>query len=425
MRRVYRLYTAKQTGTADALSRIRPRTAPPFRNVILQGSQLALIGLLGLAVIFVLDFGAAYMVPVTAAILVGMTLGPVVDLLERRGVNSYLASSMVILAVTAIFGMLFAAISGSLEEWIHKVPLMWERATDEVRFLKEPLEGFDEALNRMFDESVPQAENVPEVQITEGGLVAQILSTLPMIGGQIVTFIGVLFFFLATRTDMRTSVLSFCMDTRTRLRTARIFRDIEFFLSRYVGTITAVNIGLGLATGIAMAVLGLPSPVLWGLLAAFLNFVPYLGPAIMAVILCGVGLVVHDTLWAAMLPPAVFLSLNFVEAQFVTPSVIGRALTINPLAVFVALTFWLWLWGPIGALLAVPILIVGLVIVMNVLPRRPEAVRKRRLGPSGKAASAPRDTPSPLEGTGPPAPAPTGIAAQEPYAGGTIRPANG
>lgn len=149
-----------------------------------------------------------------------------------------------------------------------------------------------------------------------------------------------------------------------------MFRDAEWFVSRYLLSITVINACLGAATTLVMWMLDVPQPYLWGMLAFCLNYIVYIGPAAMALILLGVGLATWDSPPAIFLPMAAYLTLNMIEAQFVTPQVIGRSVTLNPFFVFLSLSFWIWIWGPAGGLLAVPFLLIGNAVIRNSLPVR-------------------------------------------------------
>jgi predicted PurR-regulated permease PerM len=131
---------------------------------------------------------------------------------------------------------------------------------------------------------------------------------------------------------------------------------------------TGINLGLGVVVSIVLAIIGFPNPVTFGLLAFALNYVPYIGPAIVALVLAGVGLVSQPSLAPALLAPALFVAIATLEGHVITPNIVGRRLTLNPFLVFLALAFWTWLWGPIGAFLAVPLLIVGFVVLGHLLP---------------------------------------------------------
>jgi predicted PurR-regulated permease PerM len=149
----------------------------------------------------------------------------------------------------------------------------------------------------------------------------------------------------------------------------RIWNDIEGNLVSYVGLVTIINLVLGTVTMSMLYLIGFPNPITFGLLTMGLNYIPYIGPAIVATVLLAVGLVAMPTLYQAALAPALFVAIATVEGHFITPSIVGRRLTLSPFLVFLALVFWTWLWGPIGAFLAVPLLIVSFVILGHVLPR--------------------------------------------------------
>jgi predicted PurR-regulated permease PerM len=153
-----------------------------------------------------------------------------------------------------------------------------------------------------------------------------------------------------------------------RLRTLRILNEIEVHLGNYLLTVTIINIGVGIATGIVCAVTGMPNPAGLGALAAALNFIPIIGPVAMFVVLAVVGQVAFPTIGGGLMAALAFGGVTFLEGHFVTPTIIGRRLSLNALAVFIALAFWTWLWGPMGAFLSSPLLIVGLILKEHLLP---------------------------------------------------------
>lgn len=139
-------------------------------------------------------------------------------------------------------------------------------------------------------------------------------------------------------------------------------RDIEKNLARYLGTVTIINVVLGTFVALGAWLIGLPHPAIFGLLAAILNYVPYVGPAVVVVVLFGVGLVSFPTLSHAVIAPVGFIALTTAEGHFITPTIVGRRITLNPVVILLALAFWTWMWGPFGAFLAMPLSIIGLVI---------------------------------------------------------------
>jgi predicted PurR-regulated permease PerM len=358
---------------------IHPTHHTPISALIEQSARVSVIGVFIVAFFGAAIYGRLILVPIVTALLIGLTLGPVIDRLERRGVPSYLASGLVMTMLFLGLCLILYAIAMPAQEWLNRIPEIWERLRERAHLLRGPLA----AINRLGDEvseGVDDAtsDDAPPLEVVENENVAlSAIFLVPPVIGQIIVFSGTLFFFLANRSRLRIAVLSLCVSRRTRLHTARIFRDTEGFLSRYVATVSLINFGLGLATFAATAALGVPSPVLWGVLAFFFNFIPYVGPILVALILAGVGMVSFDETLPALAPAGAFLLLNIIESQFVTPFLVGRRLTLNPFLVFVALALWMWLWGPVGGLIAVPLLVVGTVTLNHVVPRYQRANASR------------------------------------------------
>jgi predicted PurR-regulated permease PerM len=186
-----------------------------------------------------------------------------------------------------------------------------------------------------------------------------------------VLFIGTLFFLIVGRARFRKNAVNWSASRITRLRTLKILNDIEDSLGGYLLVVTVINLALGIVTIVAATLMGLPSPILWGVLAFVLNYIPYVGPAIMDLLLFGIGLLTFPTLLGALLPPAIFIAITTIEGHFLTPAIVGRrVLNLHPLAIFLSIAFWAWMWGPIGAFLATPILIVARVALNHLYPRQ-------------------------------------------------------
>jgi predicted PurR-regulated permease PerM len=181
--------------------------------------------------------------------------------------------------------------------------------------------------------------------------------------GELVVFLATLFLALVSRDSLRRHLILFFPDQDERLTVIQILNELEVRLTRYVGTITGINLALGFVTAVIAWLFGLPAPLLFGLLAFIANFVPYIGPAFTILALLITGLVVFPLLADALVAPALFLAVTTVEGQVITPSLIGQRIVISPLAVFISLVFWIWLWGPVGGFLSVPFLIIGYTIL--------------------------------------------------------------
>jgi predicted PurR-regulated permease PerM len=179
---------------------------------------------------------------------------------------------------------------------------------------------------------------------------------------ELLLFFATLVLFIASWRDLRRGMIMTFTAHESRLRTLRILNSIEEHLGGYLLMVTMINLGVGAATGIICAIFGMPNPAGLGALAAILNFLPIIGPVAMFVILILVGVISFPTLATALLAPLAFAGLTFVEGHFITPTIIGRRLELNALAVFVGIAFWTWLWGPMGGFLSSPLLIVALIL---------------------------------------------------------------
>jgi predicted PurR-regulated permease PerM len=215
---------------------------------------------------------------------------------------------------------------------------------------------------------MPPSPNSVKVEPSQITLVAPLLAALTPAVAQIAIFAATLFFALVGQVEVRKNLTSMFASRDAKLRFLRIANDIEDNLASYVAVVTIINFTLGAVVAAGAWAFGFENPLMLGLLTAILNYIPYIGPACMVVILFSVGLVTFPTLGYALLPPASFVALTTIEGNILTPTILGHRLTLNPLVVFIAIVFWAWLWGPIGAFLAVPLSIVGLVIAQHLVP---------------------------------------------------------
>jgi predicted PurR-regulated permease PerM len=216
---------------------------------------------------------------------------------------------------------------------------------------------------------LPGSDSSLTVAVNETNIIASVVVFITPALGQLLLFFGFLFFFILGRTAFRRYIVNFFDSRDGRLRALKIMNDIEHNLSGYLLTVTCINLVVGVVTAIVTYFLGLPTPLLWGAFAFALNYIPYVGPAIMDIILLIIGLLTFPTLLSALVPVAFFVIFTAIEGHFITPNIIGRSLLLHPLAVFMMLAFWTWLWGPIGAFLAMPILIITAVTLKHLYPK--------------------------------------------------------
>lgn len=347
-----------------------------FERVLTNASRLSLclVGIIG--VMFALQVGQFVLAPVLLAITIGLMFGPVADLMEEHGVPEALSAGLVVIGFLLILSGAGYLFSGPVSEWVARVPTIWGRLQQELANWKEPLESFG-VLQEQIRTALGSSETV-EVSVEDGSAVTDIAMLAPTILAQALIFLASLYFFLATRENIRVATLSLCFSRRMRWRTAHVFRDVEQKVSKYLLTISLVNIGVGIVVTLLMWAIGMPSPMLWGAMAAFLNYIPFVGQGLMALTLFLVGLGTQPDLTGAILPVALYWTINFVEGNFVTPNLLGRTMTINPFLIFLSLTYWIWSWGPVGGLVAVPSLLILYSIVTHILPMREVMPRKQR-----------------------------------------------
>lgn len=323
----------------------------------------ALAGLLLIAVVAVLYVAKAFFLPVVMAIVAGTMLSPAATFLEQRRVPRAVGAVLIVTTVTAMAAFVFALIAAPVMQWSSRLPELGAQLKEKMHVFDRPL-----ALWQELQTMVGGSEGLPSVPLPKIEWVQPTLEFLSPTFAEFLLFFATLILFIASWRDLRRALIMNFGERDARLRTLRILNEIEVHLGNYLLTVTVINIGVGVAAGIVCAVTGMPNPAGLGALAAALNFIPIIGPVAMFVILAVVGVIAFPTLGGGLAAAIAFGGITFLEGHFVTPTIIGRRLALNALAVFVALAFWTWLWGPMGAFLSSPLLIVGLILKEHLLP---------------------------------------------------------
>jgi predicted PurR-regulated permease PerM len=326
-------------------------------------AQSATIGMFIIVLIVALYFARPVLLPVASAFVVAMMLGPLSARAERYHIPSLLSAIVLWLLVIAVFYGVIVLLAAPVVDWIGKAPDIGRNIQEKLHVLDRPLSALQEMRDALLPSDKRGSLGVDIMTFVQPA----VFVVTPAIG-QIFIFFGTLFFMLLGRSQLRRVLVIFFDERDARLRTLKIMNDIEHNLTGYLSIVALINIVVGLCGGVAAWVAGLPDPVAWAVLGFILNFIPYLGALIMEAALFMVGLVTFPTLTHALIAPLLFLALATLEGHFVTPSIMGRRLTLNPLTVFLSLVFWTWLWGPVGAFLAVPLLIVALVVIDHLFP---------------------------------------------------------
>jgi len=320
-----------------------------------------------LALIAALYLGRSILLPVTAGLIVGITLSPAVQLGSKLNIPQPVTALVVFALLIAFVGLLLTFFAAPLTEWIGRAPEISKVVQEKLRVFEYPLSVLHDIRNAVMPAT--GGGQTVSVESNPAEVVGTVLVAITPAVSQFVLFFGTLIFFLATNTRIRRRLIVAFWTREARLRMIRIWNDIEENLVSYVGLVSLINLGLGAVTAAMLYAVGFPNPLTFGLLTMVLNYVPYIGPAIVAIVLFCVGVVALPSIAYAALAPGLFIAIATAEGHFITPSIVGRRLTLSPFLVFLALAFWTWLWGPIGAFLAVPLLIVSFVTLGHLLPR--------------------------------------------------------
>jgi len=324
----------------------------------------ALGGLLLIAIVTVLYVGRAFFLPVVMAFVVGTMLSPAATFLENHKVPRGLGAALIVIAVTAVVAFVIALIASPAMEWSARLPELGAQLKDKLHVFDRPL-----ALWRELQVMVGGSEGgLPSFQLPKFEWVQPTLEFLSPTFTEFLLFFVTLILFIASWRDLRRALIMNFSDRDARLRTLRILNEIEVHLGNYLLTVTLINVGVGIGTGLICAITGMPNPAGLGALAATLNFIPIIGPIAMFAVLVLVGLIAFPTISGGLMAALAFGGLTFLEGHFVTPMIIGRRLALNALAVLLALAFWTWLWGPMGAFLSSPLLIVALILKEHLMP---------------------------------------------------------
>ena len=364
--------TAASPAADQVLDLQKESETPP--SVFTEGRTVAVTVIAVLAVFYTLYFAASLLVPIAAAVLLSMLLAPAVQALEKLQVPRLLASAVVVLATVGLIGAGVAALAGPATDWIEKTPQSLHKIEQRFLSVKKPIEDIQKATDQLKEAAQAGAGSGPqEVRVVRPALTDIVLSGTPQAIASI-TSVAILVYFLLASGDVFLRKLVTVIPTfHDKKRAVEITRQIENDISFYLLNFTLVNVGLGVSIAGVTALLGIPNPLLWGTLVAVLNFVPYVGALTSITILTLVGVQTFDNLAHALAAPAILAVLVLISAEVITPFVLGRGLLLNPVAIFISILLWGWLWGIVGVLLAVPLLASFKIVCERVGPLHPIA----------------------------------------------------
>jgi predicted PurR-regulated permease PerM len=330
--------------------------------------------LLALALLYTLYFAQSLLLPLVFTSLIALLLSPLVAALRRFHVPRSISALLLVTTLIAPFTFLGAELAVPAQKWAKLVPELTSHVTKQIDSLADTMERDAQAVKEANEESggfsffglfkdkpKPSSEQESSVskRIKQGGLELMIsmLATTPLMFAQLVTGVILTIFLLIFGPTLFEAFIQYFPKITDKPMARGLVAKIQKELSRYIVTVSIINTGLGLSIALILYIIGIEDALLWGVLAGLLNFIPYVGSLIGVTILTLAGVVQFGVEVAALQPPAVYLVLNSIESQFVTPAILGRKMLLNPLIIMLWLLMWGWLWGAFGILIAVPLLV--------------------------------------------------------------------
>jgi len=351
------------------------------RGQVLEGTLLTV-----LAVLYTLYFARDFLIPIVFALLLNFLLSPVIRLLGRWRVPAPAGAALVVVALVSAFGAGMYQLAGPAQRWALTAPQSFTKAQGKLRGIIRPVEQVSKNVEQAANAVGDQTGKRPQVVIQQGPSLSSRLfgTTQKVVAGILEVFI-LLYFLLAGGDLFLQKLIKVLPHFNDKVKAVEIARATEAAVSAYLSTALLVNIGEGTVVALVLWLLGMPNPLLWGAMVTCLEFVPYLGALTAVVVLTVAALTTFDTVGQALLIPGSFLAINLLQANLVTPLLLGHRLTLNPVAIFIGLAFFFWIWGVPGAFLAVPLLatfkifcdhIVSLAAIGEFLGQRDEDERR-------------------------------------------------
>lgn len=318
--------------------------------------HIALVGLFALAVLYTLHFAQEFFLPIVLAVLLDFLLSPLVRGLRKLRIPEPAGAGIVMLGLLGlvVFGIWY--LSGPAAEWLSRAPESMATVQEKLETLRRPMQRVSEAAQQVEKATTVGAQEAQQVEIKGPSLISQLFGGTTAFMSAAIVVVFLTYFLLAVGDLFLQKLVTVLPQFKDKKKAVSIARETESQISTYLLTATVVNLGVGIVTAVALALVGMPSAVLWGVVAAVLNFVPYVGAVVNMGILGLAALLAFDTPGEALMVPAVFFGINMIEGNLVSPMVIGSRMQLNTVALFIGLIFWWFLWGIPGAILAVPMM---------------------------------------------------------------------
>ena len=325
-------------------------------------------GLFLLAMLVACYVAAEIILPIVLAFVLSLVLTPAMRVLERVHLPRVVAAILVILLLFGTLGGLGTALSVPAASWAQKLPSGIPKLEERLSFLSRPIAAFQKFIDQAQGLTQAGEPKAVPVAVQGSGLSNQLLSGTRSFASGLLETVLVLSFLLVSGDTFLRRLVEILPRFKDKRQAVDISKQIESDVSAYLFTITIMNLAVGVATGTVMAVCGVDDPVLWGTVAFLLNYIPILGPISGVVIFLLAGLLSINSLWVAFLPAGLYLLIHLIEGETVTPMLLARRFTINPVLVILSLVFWYWMWGVPGAVLSTPMLAITKIICDRIRP---------------------------------------------------------
>ena len=306
------------------------------------------------------------MLPVVLALVLKLLLQPLVNLLERLHAPKAAGALVALAVLLSIFVGLGTLLSSPAARWASELPQTWPQLQQKFAFIKDPVEN----VQRTLDQMGVQLGSPSSLLSNPIGMVTAVFSGTGTVAAHLLETLRVLFYLLVFGETFLRRLVEVLPTFANKREAVEISLHVERDLSAYLLTIAVINVAVGCATAAVMWLCDVPGPVLWGVVAFCLNFVPILGPFFGIILFLAVGLISKGPALAALLPAALYFGIHVIEGEIVTPMLLASRFTINPVAVILSLIFWYWMWGVPGAILAVPVLAIIKIVCDRLRPLR-------------------------------------------------------
>jgi predicted PurR-regulated permease PerM len=313
---------------------------------------LVLVGIFTLLFLYMLYITGEILVPVIIAFLLKMVLQPATEMLVDVHLPRFVAALLVVAVLMGGVSGLAVLVSGPAAGWISGAPQNLARLEQRLEGLSAMARNLQKASHDV--EKLGEDATAPAVAVKGPPLSTFLFSGTRSLVTGLVTVVVLLFFLLVSGNSFLRRIVEILPTLHDKKQAVDIINEIQRTTAVYLGTVTMMNAAVGILTGVAAYYCGLSDPILWGCAAFLLNYIPILGPLACVALLALVGLTTFDDVWQALLPAGIFLLIHFAEGEAITPMLLARQFTLNPVVVIIALVFWYWMWGVAGALLAVP-----------------------------------------------------------------------